>query len=307
MPTGAPRTPRTVLLAHVGMLGYALIIAGSFSTGALAAPHLPAATLNAVRFVAASVLMAGLFKATGGSLKLPRQPWRFLLLGALMAVYFVMMFLALRITDPVSTSAVFTLIPFMTAVFGILLLGQRTRAIVWFGLVVAAAGALWVIFRGDPARMMQFHVGTGEMLFFIGCVCQAVYAPLVRLLSRGESTFEFTVWTLIGCTICLVPLAVPQLGETDWTSLSWTVWMTIAYLVVGATAISFLLLQYASMHLPAAKIFPYAYLIPSFVIVIEILLGHGWAPPRIAVGALITFAGLIIIVTARDPVARRTR
>jgi drug/metabolite transporter (DMT)-like permease len=74
----------------------------------------------------------------------------------------------------------------------------------------------------------------------------------------------------------------------------------MAYLTVGATAISFFLLQYGSMHLPAAKVFPYGYLIPSFVIVIEALLGHGWPPLVLAIGAAISMLGLVILMYAAD-------
>lgn len=300
MARGRAEKPRVVLMAHVAMLGYALIIAGSLSFGALAAPHVPPAVLNAVRFLMATVLMGAMFGTLYGVPRFPAAPWRFLLLGGLMAAYFVLMFVALRITDPVSTGAVFTLIPLLAAVFGWFILGQRTRPIVWAGLLVAAIGALWVIFRGDLARAIEFHIGKGEAIFFIGCVCQALYAPLVRLLSRGESVFEFTVWTLAGCTLCLAPFAFPELPGTNWAELGWMVWLVIAYLVVCATALSFFLLQYASMHLPAAKVFPYAYLTPSFVILLETMIGHGWAPAAIVAGSVVTVLGLIVIMMPRE-------
>ena len=47
-------------------------------------------------------------------------------MGALMAVYFVTMFIALTMTLPVATSAVFTLVPLMTAGTAWFLLGQRS-------------------------------------------------------------------------------------------------------------------------------------------------------------------------------------
>ncbi|MBL8581562.1 MAG: DMT family transporter, partial [Rhizobiaceae bacterium] len=194
----------------------------------------------------------------------------------------------------------FTLIPLLAAIFGGFILGQKTRPVVWLGLVIAAFGALWVIFRADLARALAFHVGVGEAIFFVGCVCQALYAPLVRLLNRGESVLEFTVWTLAGCTIAVSAFAIPEMGSVDWATLDTTVWLALAYLTVGATAISFFLLQYGSMHLPAAKVFPYGYLIPSFVIVLEAMLGHGWTEPLVAVGALISVAGLLLLLMTRD-------
>lgn len=300
MRAGPGQSVRTTVTAHLAMLCYALLIAGSFSFGAIAAPHVPPAVLNAIRFLAATVLMGGVLVLSGGGRTMPAASWRFLILGGLMGAYFVSMFVALRITDPVSTGAVFTLIPLLAAIFGLFVLRQRTPPIVWIGLLIAAFGALWVIFRADLARALAFDIGPGEMIFFAGCVCQALYAPLVRLFNRGEKILEFTVWTLAGCTVCTALFAVPELGGVDWPSLGAGVWLAIAYLTIFATAISFFLLQYGSMHLPAAKVFPYGYLIPSFVIVLEAMLGNGWAPGRIAIGAAISVFGLLLLLFTRD-------
>lgn len=288
-------------LGHGAMLLYAALVAGSFSYGALAAPHIGASSLTAMRFLLAAILMMMAMIALSGRVPaFPKGVWRYALLGSLMGVFFILMFVALRITDPVSTSAVFTLIPLMSAVFGYFLLRQVSRPVVVISLIIAAIGALWVIFRGDPARAMAFDVGRGEMIFFVGCVCQAAYGPLVRLLNRGEGVLEFTCWTLVAATVCVTLYASPELLETDWRALPAVVWYCLAYLAVFATAISFFLLQYASMRLPAGKVFAYGYLIPSFVIILEGLLGHGWASPFVAIGALITVIGLVVLVYAPD-------
>lgn len=294
-------TYREKALGHVAMLIYAALVAGSFSYGALAAPHIGASSLTALRFFLAAILMgAALIALSGRVPKFPQSFWRYGLLGTLMGIFFILMFVALRITDPVSTSAVFTLIPLMSAVFGYVLLRQISRGVVVISLIVAAIGALWVIFRGDLARAMAFDVGRGEAIFFIGCVCQAAYGPLVRLLNRGESVLEFTFWTLAAATLCVTVYASPEMLETVWADLPAVVWYCLAYLAIFATAISFFLLQYASMRLPAGKVFAYGYLIPSFVIILEGLLGHGWASPIVAVGALITVIGLVVLVFAPD-------
>ena len=288
--------------AHLAMVGYAVLIACAFSFGKIAAPHLDPVVLNAIRFVAATILMGGFLFLQPNSRRrrVPEALWRFLLLGGLMAAYFIFMFMALRITDPVSTSAVFTLVPLMAAVFGYVILAQRVRRIVWLSLCISAVGALWVIFRADFGRLIAFDVGKGEALFFFGCVCQAIYSPLVRKLNRGEGTLEFTVWTIAGCTVSLLIFAAPKLMHMTWSGLGWPVWLSIAYLIVGATAASFFLLQYASMRLPAAKVFPYTYLIPTFVILLEAALGNGWAPMPVFTGAIVTVIGLVILVATPD-------
>jgi drug/metabolite transporter (DMT)-like permease len=296
---------REKLLGHLAMLAFALLVAGSFSLGARSAPHIGPVALNAVRFVVGVAIMAGaaLYMLRNSGVRLfapPSGAWRYLVLGGLMAIYFVTMFVALGITSPVSTGAVFTLIPFMSAGFGFILLGQRVGPVVLISLLVAAAGAVWVIFGGDLAQLLRFGIGPGEVIFFFGCMAHAAYAPLVKKFNRGEPIAYFTFWTLTATGAWIALYGAREILGTDWTALPAIVWITIFYLAVFTTAATFFLLQFASMRLPVSKVFAYSYLTPSFIIVFEGLAGAGWTSASVATGALVTVLGLVVLVVAAD-------
>lgn len=288
-------------LGHLAMLLFAALIAGSFSFGALTAPHIGAAPITAVRFVLGAAVMALVVTLTVRSgLRWPQQPWRFLVLGGLMGVYFVTMFIALGIAKPVSIGAVFTLNPFFSAIFGYILLRQVPRPIVLVSLLVAAAGAVWVIFRGDWNAMLRFEIGQGELIYLFGVICHAAYAPLVRKFSKGEPVAVSTFWS-VAATALLVSLhGWSDIGQTDWTELPAIVWIAVAYLGIVTTAFTLFLLQFASLRLPAAKVYAYGYLTPAFIILLEGMIGHGWAAPVVMAGALITVLGLVVLALSPD-------
>ena len=52
-------TGRGKLYGHLAMVGFAAFVAGSFSFGAIAAPYLAPAALNAARFAIGTGVMAG--------------------------------------------------------------------------------------------------------------------------------------------------------------------------------------------------------------------------------------------------------
>lgn len=292
---------RDRLLAHLAMLAFAAMIAGSFTAGALAVPHIAPVPLNALRFLLATLVMGVLaFGIAREEPKVPPAPWRMLVLGALNAVYFVSMFIALTMTEPVATSAVFTLIPLMAAGLGFFLLRQRVGATVLLSLVFAALGSIWVIFRGDLGTIAAFDVGQGELIYLVGCFCYALYAPLVRRFNRGESALVSSFWTLAAATICIALFGIRDIFATDWLHLPAVVWWVLAYLAIFPTAISFFCLQYASMRLPASKVLAYGYLTPVFVIVYEGFLGHGWASLSVAAGALVIVLGLLVLALTPD-------
>ena len=292
---------RQRLLGHLAGLLFAMLIAGSFSLGALAAPYLTPAAINAVRFVLATAVMMAAYLAVFKSLpSIPASLWRFAILGGLMAAYMVLMFTALKISTPIAIGAVFTLTPIMSAGFGWLFLRQTAKPIVLASLAVAACGAVWVIFRGDLEAILSLRVGAGEMIMFVGCACHAAYAPLVRKLNRGEPIMLFTMLTVASSTVWVLLAGAFDIFVTSWTSLPWIVWITIGYLAVFTTATTFFLVQFASVRLPASKVLSYGYLTPAFVIMIEGVVGHGWASASTFVGAFVIACALLIMALAPD-------
>jgi drug/metabolite transporter (DMT)-like permease len=289
------------LLAHLAMLLFAALIAGSFTTGALAVPFLAPAPLNAIRFLMASALMGvAAFGFARHRFALPPAPWRFGITGFLMAIYFVTMFVALTMTKPVATSAVFTLIPLMTAGLAWFIVGQRSGPLVLLSLLVAGLGAIWVIFRGEVSAILALDIGQGELVYFVGCLAYAFYTPLLRRFSRGEPSLVASFWTLTASALWISIYGMPEILAVDWFGLPPVVWWVLLYLAVGPTAICFFLIQFATHHLPAAKVIAYGYTVPAFVILFEGLAGHGWVSLSVVVGAMVTVLGLVVLAAQRD-------
>ncbi|MBU2943471.1 DMT family transporter [Shimia thalassica] len=282
---------------HLAMLLFSALVAGSFSLGALAANEIAPAALNAVRFLIAGVVIGTVALATTG---IPREavkaPWRYLVLGGLFAAYFVLMFEGLKTAVPVSAAAVFTLTPIMSAGFGYLLLRQITTPRMALGLSIGAVGALWVIFRADWQIFREFRIGQGEVLYFWGCVSHAIYTPMVRKLNRGEAPVVFTFGMLVAGFIILTAYGWNDIRATDWAALPAIVWITVVYLAIFASAATFVLLQFATLNLPSAKVMAYTYLVPSWVICWEIVLGHGAPTGLILVGVAMTVVALLLLL-----------
>jgi drug/metabolite transporter (DMT)-like permease len=289
------------LLGHLAMVGFAALIAGSFVLAPLALPHVDPVSLNVMRYLVAVAAMAGVvFGLRRQKFVWPAAPWRYVVLGALMAFYFVTMFIALTMTSPVSTSAVFTLTPLMTVGFGLLLAGQTFGPILLVSLLVAGCGSIWVIFGGSIGAIVEFRVGQGEMIFFAGCVAHALFAPLLRRFNRGDPQWLVTFYILVGTAFCLIIYGLPQIVSTDWLAMPPVVWAVVLYLAIFTGIVTFALMQYASMRLPASKVMSYSYLVPSFVIVYEGIAGHGWVSASVAIGAIVTGLGLVVLYFAPD-------
>ena len=284
---------------HLAMLAFSALVAGSFSLGSMASVHIDPAAFNAVRFVIGAVVVAGMVVrlTPGGFQRLHfRAPWRYLLLGGLFGAYFVLMFEGLKTAPPVSAAAVFTLTPIMTAGFAFLLLRQVMTGRMALALAIGAAGALWVIFRADLSALLAFEIGRGEVIYFIGCFAHAAYTPLVRMLNRGEPVLVFTFGTMVGGALVLFGWGWAEVLATDWANLPTIVWVTLGYTAIFASAVSIVLLQFASLRLPASKVMAYTYLTPTWVIGWEFFLGNGLPTVLVLGGVILTVLALGLLL-----------
>lgn len=293
--------PRAQIFGHLAMLCLSFLVAGSFSLGSTIAHLVPPDALTALRFTAGAVLVGSIAIATN-QLKAHhfKGAWRFLLLGGLFSVFFVTMFEALKITMPVSTSAVFTLAPPLTAIFSYFLLKQISTRRITIALVIGAIGALWVIFRADLSAFLRFNIGAGEAIFFIGVAAHALYTPLFRKLSSGEPVIVTTFGVMIGGAVVLWAFSFNNIVTTDWSVLPISFWLVFTYLVVAAGSITFFLLQFAALRLPSAKVMAYTYLIPSWVIAWEYVSGNGLPDIKILIGIAITTISLFLLLKNED-------
>ena len=291
------------VLSHGAMLLFSALVAGSFSLGHMIANEITPAALTALRFVIAAMILGVLvWRTCGVSRDDLVAPWRYLLLGGLMGAYFILMFEGLKTASAVSVSAVFTLTPALSAVFGYILLSQLVTSRIVVALGIGVVGALWVIFRADFNLILALDIGRGEGIYFLGCIAHAIYTPLVRKLNRGQSPVVLTFGTILGALVLALVYGFGDLIAMDYEGLRPIVWVTLIYLGVLASALSFLLIQYSTLHLPSSKVMAYTYLTPSWVILWELALRHPLPPLMVWLGVVATILALCLLL--RDESSR---
>ena len=289
-PGGSARTGQ----AHAHALAFLIIviISTSFPLGEHITHGLDPAVLMCIRFVLAALLMAPIVAWREG-LELPtaRACVRYLALGAPLAFFFWCMFEALRYTSGLNTSAIFTIVPGLSALFGAVLVGERLGLHRLAALFLGMIGAVWIIFRGDPARLFNLEVNIGDGIFLAGCLGYAVYGSLIKRLHRGEPILVQTFWTLVAAGLWLLAASNVKLWRTDWSEVEAVVLGGIVYLAVLPTFVSFFLTQYTTLRIGPTRVQAYGYALPAIVLLLDLALGKA-APP------LMTVPGLAIVLLA---------
>ena len=127
---------------------------------------------------------------------------------------------------------------------------------------------------------------------------------MVRRLHRGEPVLVLTFAVLAAGAALICWAGWSDIVATDWVNLPRIVWITIGYVAIIASAVTFVLMQYASLRLPPAKVMAYTYLTPSWVLVWEFALGHPVPPAPILIGVALSVMALLFLLKD-DPLPKQ--
>ena len=288
---------KSIASGHMAMLLFSLLVSGSFVLGSIIANLISPDLVTFLRFLIAFIAIAILilYQSKFCFLKY-LSIGRSLILGALISIYFITMFEGLKTASSTSMAVVFTLTPLLAGFFDLIFSNRVMSKKVWITVVVAAIGALWIIFDGNIQNFINFKVGYGEKLFFIGCICHALYAALIPKFNNGEPAIIQTFGTLISGIIILGLFSNKEIIYYSWIDFPVIVLLTILYLAIFATAASFFLIQYSAVRLSSIKVMAYTYAVPIWVVLLQIIFLQQLPNTITFVGAFVILVSLLILL-----------
>ncbi|CNK53951.1 membrane protein [Yersinia frederiksenii] len=289
-----------ILKAHLQMLGFTVLLGGSFIASATISTTLPPMVITWMRYAIASLLFIVLM-VVQRRLKRPtyRDLGRYTLISLPPLLYFACMIISLQTTSALNSSALYTTVPLMSLIMSMVLIKAKSTWPVLIALLMGILGALLIIFKGDLSQVLQLSLIPSDYLFLFGCLGMALNPIVVKKLHRGEQALVLTGWSLICATVLLTAFVAFQLPEIEWRHISIITWSGILYLATFATALSFFLFQKACVVLSPAKVSGYVYLIPLSVIATNMLLGQVIQWREIASGAILVIIAMVILVKAK--------
>jgi drug/metabolite transporter (DMT)-like permease len=211
------------------------------------------------------------------------------------------MFEALRTTTATNTGALFTFGPSFAALFAFFLVGERLSGARLGALVTGLVGAVWVVFRGDPSRLAELDLVSGDALFIAGTAALGLYTVLIKRLRGDEPMAVLTFWTLVTGTGWLLVLGGDALVGVRWSEVEAKVFVAISYLALFTTLITFLLTQIGVTVIGPTRAMAYTYMNPALVALLAWALGEGAIGWRSLPGIGLTLVSLVVILRASPP------
>ena len=203
----------------------------------------------------------------------------------------------LSLTKASNTSLLAVTIPIFTLVVSAIAGTEKLRAAKLFGILLAAAGILFLI---DP-RKASFSSETtlGDLMIILNSLSYGVFVATSKETIMRNGPFRSTMWIFIFASLVCVPLGLYSLSGTDVAAIDANIWLLILYVAVVATAGPYLLNAFALAKVKPSVVAVYIYLQPVIGFILAVVFLNEVLDAKFAVAAVCVFAGVYLTTRRR--------
>ncbi|MDD3722702.1 MAG: DMT family transporter [Lutibacter sp.] len=176
-------------------------------------------------------------------------------------------FNGLSLTSPIDASIIITAVPVLVLVFSTFILKERITLIKLIGIALGATGAVILILYGEKAGGTSSILGNSFV--FINASTYALYLVLVKPLMKKYNPITIVSWAFLFGFLFMFPFGINDLLSTDFAAFTSHTYLTIAFVVLGTTFLTYLFNIYALSKVAPSIAGSYIYLQPvvSFIMV----------------------------------------
>ena len=229
--------------------------------------------------------------------KLTSKEWLLVALCGLTGVTInqYLFFAGLEKSSPIETSVLHTLSPLVVLLLAVLFHGELINWRKGIGITLGFFGALIITLWGKEIHFSSSHF-IGNLMIIANIVSYSIYLILVKpLMSKHNPIFIVTLVFIFGFLFFL-PLFFISPQPFISSGFSSTVWLSLVYVVVGTTFLTYLLTIVAIKSLPASTVGFYVYLQPLISTSIGIISGREIPQGPLIVSAVLIFIGIFFVI-----------
>ncbi len=203
----------------------------------------------------------------------------------------------LQRSTPLNAGLLICLIPVFTFVVAVIARQERFDWVRATGVGIALVGSL-PLFLGRGAELLGEHA-FGNLLMAANGLCYAVYLVLARPLTRRYPPLVVVAWMYVLSLVSLPAFAWGRpLGPAVSSAATWG---SLAYVLVFATVVAYLLNTFALSRVRASTTAFYIYAQPVITAIASALLLDEAFQPGMGRAALALFVGIALVTRRPRP------
>ncbi len=210
-----------------------------------------------------------------------RREWPQLLALGFLGMYIcgAWLYVAGRSTTSTNMALIYAATPMAIVAASSLLLHERMSRTQWAGVVLALLGLLFVIAKGDPARLLAVQFAAGDAWITAAAASWTAYSVLLKRWPSALGPGERLVAIIFGGLVVLLPTTLLEAALTTTPVPGWSALGLVLLAAVVPGVLSYGAYSYLQRELGASRTAMMLYLTPVYAALLAwLVLGElpGW-------------------------------
>ena len=183
--------------------------------------------------------------------------------------------------------------PVFTVLLAVPMLGQKISARMSLGLMIGISGVAVVVGWSPNSEIPLEHRILGDLMILFAALSWAATSNLTKIMlswERDYSALEIVVWYSVTGWVLLSPWVIAENWGSAIPDPSTAEWLTIAYLGVVSTVLSYVLFAKGIEVIGPTAASSYVFLVPVFGVL------GGWLLLGEEIGASMILGFVLIVV-----------
>ena len=203
-------------------------------------------------------------------------------------------FKGLTLTTPISASVIMVSTPMIVLVLSAIIIKERIRKRMVFGIVLGLIGTTFLILYGKSVGNAT-NASLGNFLVFVNASSYGLYLVLIKKLMDKYNAFTFVKWVYLIGFFMVLPFGWDEFEAVNWTLLPIDIYWKIGFVVVFSTFLTYLLNLLSMKELKPTTIAVFVYLQPVFATIFAISLGKDELTLVKIISAIFIFTGVYLV------------
>lgn len=231
--------------------------------------------------------------------RIERKDWGKMILAALTGILFNqgLFAIGMSMTSPVNQSLITTLGPIVTMLLAAIVLREPITRLKGIGVLVGAAGVLLLVSSNGATSAGST---LGDMICATATISYSIYLTSFKSIIQKYHPVTLMKWLFVITLVCSAPMGVRDMIRTEWTTFDATFYSQLAFVVLGATFVAYLLLPIAQRGLRPTVISIYNYGTPVVASLVAVMMGQDRITPLKLFSAALILLGVFMVTRSKS-------
>ncbi len=207
------------------------------------------------------------------------------------------------LSSPGDASIITTSMPLWAMLLAAYILKEPITGKKVLGIAAGASGALLLIMGSSHITTVASSGNTyvwGDLLVLFAQLCYAFYIVRYKNFVNKYSLFTIMKWMFTYAFIFTLPFSASDLMHTNWVGMDWTHIAALAFIVVGGTFLSYMLVVVGQKNLRPTVAGMYNYVQPIVACVVAVCWGMDSFNTTKLAAIVLIFGGVYLVTTSKS-------